>query len=214
LLSIPGTDLVAGLDQPARTALARILLTLACGEESAIHVFYREGDRLARFDSGLVESQRIMYRIALEEEIHDALLRRVRAKLPVAPDAEPLRRKATEFYARLASTNPGLHFFRVSELDSAVCVILSSFLDPGCSVGNAPSLCKVATRIRSDEARHVLLARQHVAKWRLPISTRLDEAQSVRSSLIAFLETTANSFEAVGVDSSRLFRKILDRRTR
>lgn len=213
LLAASACDIRAGLGDKSLQALARLIPTLACGEESAVHVFYSEADRLAQLSDSVQGSQLLLYRIAKEEEMHDALLKRGLSILPVPDDMDQIRLKAKRFYINVASRDPALHFFRISELDSAVCIMMSCLLERTCEVSRAPFFQKVVERIRSDEAGHVYASREHVRLLGLDVGTRLDDAEQLRVRLIKMLENVADSIDALGVDPAGMFRRILNRKT-
>jgi hypothetical protein len=213
LLTPSGAELVAGLSSKSLGALGRIMPMLACGEESAIHVFYREGDRLGKMHESVQKSQLLLYRIAKEEELHDILLKRVRAQLPEPDDLVVIQQKAKSFYYHIASLDPALHFFRVSELDSAVCIIMSSLLEQTCELSCSPYLQRLMERIRRDESAHVLAARRHVSELGLATATRLDDAEMTRTNLVKMLEHVADAFEELGTDPRLVYQRILHRKT-
>jgi hypothetical protein len=212
LLALEPVDALVPLTYRSVDALGRMLPSLVCAEESAVHVFSREGDRLGLSDESLIASQRLMYQIAREEELHEILLARLQANLPVPQDFDAVRRKARWLFIRAASPNPAIHFYRISELDSGVCQIMTALLQPVCSVRQILSLRRQAERIRRDEAGHVRAALDHVSRLGLPHAQKLESAEVIRSELIGLLTYIGDSFEVLGTDPDRMIRKIQNRK--
>jgi rubrerythrin len=208
LASLPEEELLAAISDKSAEALARILPLLACGEESAAHVFYREGDRLEGVSSECVASQRLIYKIAREEEFHDFLIQRVLKQLPRSEDLETLTERASGFFLRIASLDPATHFFRISQLDSYVCLIMHALLAPTSAVARAPSLRRMAERIRRDESRHVRVSKKHVADLGFPHSKIGEESEMISFRFLKVLELAGDSLEALGTDPAALFLKI------
>ena len=127
-------------------ALSELLQVFACGEESAALAFAHLGG------SPLEDAaRRGLARVAEEELIHERLLRGLRAALPEpAPDRE-LRRTLLRFYHNVAQTDIGLHLASIAALDSAVCAILATLLEPGGTLTQEPEVAKVLRRIHRDE---------------------------------------------------------------
>lgn len=214
LLRMPEGVILEGLNDTDGDALSRVVQLLACGEQSAIHVFYKEGDRLGQGGSPLLQSQSIMYRIAKEETLHDEVLSRLAHLLPYDERHQALRRYARRFYVKLAHPDPKYHFFRISELDSVVCMIMHSLLTGTGKVRNKAGLAAIVQRIRNDEATHVRITRDRVAELGMTVSERLTEADPVRAEIVAMLGTAADAFEILGIDADALFRRIMARRVK
>jgi hypothetical protein len=199
---------MVGLGSAAADALARILPVLACGEESAIHVFSSASQ--ASFARGAPSAGKTMLAIARDEEVHSDIIEALRGLLPACSEREQLRLEARGFYLRLASSDPRLHFLRIRELDSAVCLILGALLQSGTALARAPRLREIAARIRSDEARHVRLTRRYLSAAELPMHAD-DEVERVRVSLIRLLDRIGGAFQDLGADPDRLFLRIRSR---
>jgi hypothetical protein len=184
-------------------ALGRLLPSQLCGEESAFQVFWREGYRLS--DAQFHESQALAYRIAAEEAEHERLLQMLCGCCPVPGDLTNILRRTRRFFRKMASQDLAIHFARIAALDSSVCIILSS-LTRSCS--RAPALAELFNRIRRDEARHVKFSRQHSCRLGADRSLLEGVAIRVRAELVTLLYPLADSFEDLGVDADRLFRRL------
>jgi hypothetical protein len=182
--------------------LSELLQVFACGEESAALAFAHLGgsplEHVARH--GLA-------RIAEEELIHERLLRGLRAVLPApAPDRE-LRRILLRFYHGVAQTDIGLHLASIAALDSAVCLILATLLEPGSTLTQEPEVAIVLRRIHRDEAGHVRLSRRLASE--LAQRNAIDAvAENVRLGLVDVLARRGAAFESLSIDAGRLFARI------
>src|ERR1700751_2641263 len=196
------------LPQPLRLgdaqaeALSELLQVFACGEESASVAFARLGD------SSFEEAARCaLARVAQEELIHERLLRGLRAALPApAPDRE-LRRALVRFYHGIAQADIGLHLASIAALDSAVCVILATLLEPDRVLAREPEIATILGRIHRDEGGHVRLSRR--------LATELVDrdaigavAENARLGLVDLLARRGAEFECLNVDAGRLFARI------
>ena len=74
-------DSVSKLSDAQVTALGRLLPSVVCGEESAFHIFWREGQRVSNAQE--YRSQALAYRIAADELEHEHLLQQLRRCCPV-----------------------------------------------------------------------------------------------------------------------------------
>jgi hypothetical protein len=196
-------DSLSELAVPQIEALGRLLPALLCGEESSFHVFSREAGRPT--EAALYRSLALARRIALEELEHERLLRELRNCCPVPNDLATICLSARRFFLRMACRDHALHFARVAALDSAVCVILSAVTKP---LGQARVIVETFNRIRGDEARHVRFSREHSCELGANKSLLADTAACVHSELVALLYPLASSFEDLGLDADRLFRRI------
>jgi hypothetical protein len=183
-------------------ALSELLQVFACGEESAALAFAHLGG------SPLEDAtRRGLARVAEEELIHERLLRGLRAALPApAPDRE-LRRTLLRFYHGVAQTDMGLHLASIAALDSAVCVILATLLEPGGTLTQEPEVAMVLRRIHRDEAGHVRLSRRLATELvdRDAIGT---VAENARLALVDVLARRGAEFESLSIDAGRLFARI------
>jgi hypothetical protein len=196
-------DSVSKLSDARVTALGQLLPSLLCGEESAFHVFWREGQRVSNAQAS--RSRALAYRIAADELEHEHLLQQLRSCCPVAGDIASILPGTRRFFLRIASRDPAVHFARVAGLDSGVCVILAALVKP---LSRATAVTEIFGRIRRDEARHVRFSRQR--SYELGAGTLLvaNTTAQIRSELVALLYPLARSFEDIGVDSDHLFRRI------
>jgi hypothetical protein len=184
------------------SALGELLPTLLCGEESAFHVFWREGHRGSTVQ---IHSEALANQIAIEELEHERLLQDLRGCCPVPSDVASTLLRARRFFLRMASRDPAVHFARVAALDSAVCIVLSALAKP---LSRATALIEIFNRIRSDEARHVRFSRRHSYELGADTSLLTNTAACIRGELVTLLHPLGDAFEDLGVDADHLFRRI------
>ena len=196
-------DSLLNLSESQVTALGKLLPSLLCGEESAFHVFWREGHRVSNVQIG--HSEALANQIAIEELEHERLLQDLRGCCPVPNDVASTLVRTRRFFLRMASRDPAIHFARVAALDSGVCVILSSLVRP---LSRATALIEIFDRIRSDEARHVRFSRRHSYELGADTSLLANTAARIRGELVALLYPLGNSFEDLGLDANHLFRRL------
>src|SRR5580658_4980716 len=197
-------ELAAGLSSGAAECFSRLVPALLCGEESAICVFHRESVSARAAEA----SKRILHKLQREEEVHSLLLARLLTELPTAPDLATLRRRARSFFIRMGVTTPSVVLSRVVEIDSAVCIIMRSVLAPHVTP-DATNLKNLWTRIRREEAEHVRCSQGYLDA--LGVKAPADSVAVAREGLVEMLSGVADSFEGLGVDADRLFRRIRDR---
>jgi hypothetical protein len=207
---------IAGLDatkvnERERVGIAATLGLLACGEESAVHIFTRECKRAESIEA-LRGSARLLQQVADEEAVHDLLIKRLLARLPASEHlAMRKNSEARRFFIRLASPDPARHFFRIAELDAAVCIILGELLR-GKGVGTRlDGIRHTLMRIVSDEARHVRISRSHISAMGVERGQFVDDADWVRSRLCTMIQGIGDAFDAVGADADRIVVKIMSR---
>jgi len=200
-------ELLGGLSAAEAVALGRILPSLACGEESAVHAFYREGDRTS--EKSLAASRVLLYQIAKEEERHERLLRRLRGHCPVPDDLELIRRRAQWFFLQIASKDPAIHFSRIAGLDSGVCILMSAAVHKTRVFSRAPAILRIFNLIRDEEARHVKFSRKHALELGIQPTELAECTENARTGLVNILSPIADAFETFGVDPDRLFLRIL-----
>ena len=204
-----GNDLLSGLSTRGVEAMSHILPTLLCGEESAVHVFHREVDRLDAIRREAA-NRSLLAQIAAEEAEHARLLGLLHNCLPISDDFVALRRRTRYFFIRLASRDPATHFARIAGLDSGVCITLSSMLHPSAALAKAPKVYQIWNRIWRDEARHVRISRQHVIDLGFERAKLIEEGREVRKKFADTLVLPlSDDFENVGVDPDKLFRGII-----
>ena len=194
-------------------AFARLIPILACGEESAIHVFSGAA-ALAMSESPASSnangcampsvSARALTDIATDEMRHEAWLAAWRAKLPDCLDPAT-RRQARRFFARQASDDPALHFIRIAALDSAVCQILAPLITYETPLFGVTEIRITLNRIRTDEARHVRISRACAATWGATPEQIRAEWQSIRFQLATLLESVEPDLATLGTDTEKLF---------
>ncbi len=195
-----GRPAIAPLSPPPLVgeALATLLALLGCGEEAAANAF----DGLAALADDPVASAALA-RIAAEERVHDALLRDLRAALPVPQRRTMLMARSRRLHLDLAAGGPALHFARIAALDAAVCLVLTRLLTRGGVVAGLPAARDILVRIRTDEARHVTMARAMTRRFADRGAMRAAAAQA-RSDMADVLRLARAEFEILGVDSERL----------
>ena len=185
-------------------ALAELLQVLCCGEESAVFAF----QRLAGKESLQEVSRRELLRISSEEEVHEVLLSGLRASLPSLEVDLGLQRRLRRFFISLESREMGVHFARLAALDSGVCAILGELQRPEAVLkGKEHGILEIFRKIHQDEANHVrtalTLGREMLERKRLE-----DEIMNTRERLSKLLMSKTHAFEALGVDSDRLHKKL------
>ena len=183
-------------------ALSELLQVFACGEESAAIAF-------AHLGASPLEKvvRRGLARVAEEELIHERLLRRLRAALPAPAADKDLRRTLLRFYHGIAHADIGLHLASIAAVDSAVCTILATLLEPDCALAREPEVSAILRRIHRDEAGHVRLSRRLAAELahRSAIGAA---AESARLGLVGVLARRGPAFQSLGVDAGRLFARV------
>lgn len=196
-------DSLSELSETQVSALGQLLPSLLCGEESAFHVFLREGHRLSNVQTS--RSEALANQIAVEELEHERLLQDLRGCCPVPNDVASTVLRTRRFFLRMASRDPAVHFARVAALDSSLCVVLSTLVKP---LSRATTLIEIFNRIRSDEARHVRFSRRHSYELGADTSLLANSAARVRGELVDLLYPLGESFEDLGIDADHLFRRV------
>lgn len=187
------------LDIQSAYALAELLPLLGCGEEAAVAGFQELGNAHT-LDCGAREQLR---RIADDERGHDAMLRGLRAALPVVEELPAVRRQSRRFHRSMSRGGTILHLARIAALDAAVCTIVSRLLRPGRMLSQDEGVRAILRRIRDDETRHVLISRNIALAARDRAAVRAAAAEA-RSGIAQLLACAAQAFEALGVDPDRL----------
>ena len=186
-------------------ALARLIPLLLCGEQSAIHVFSEEIERL--HGSPWSNSVSLLKVIETDEYTHEQSLQTVSSVLMEPVDLNSIKRKARHFYLGLGTTSGMVeHFARISELDTCVCIIMNSITHS--DLGKRHLITKLFERIKQDEARHVNVCRKHYSHLGGDHILLKQGRSSVSSKLVSMLKTEANSFEMLGIDPDALFYKL------
>ncbi len=190
------------LDETPARAFATLIPLLGCGEEAAALAF-----------DGLADSQandfatEALHRIALEERVHDHLMRQLAFSLPEVPQFDTMMRAARRFHIELGRGDPSLHLARIAALDSAVCLILSRLIRDGTPIHGDPASYAIVRRIRDDEARHVQVSRT-VARATGKRSVMNDAAAAARDALASILMFASDSFDTLKVDPAALERDV------
>ena len=184
-------------------ALADLLPLLGCGEEAAAVAFHRLAER-GKFARA---TRATLQMIGDEERVHDALLAGLAAALAPSGLAAETRTAARHFHIQLGRGSPAAHLARIAAIDAAVCLILARLTARRAALGADPSLTRLFTRIRHDEARHVAVARSIVIEGGLAPTLR-DTAAGAREALGKLIAPFGATFEALKVDADRLGRDV------
>ena len=186
-------------------ALGRLLPALLCGEQSAIVVFHAAAMRLSH--RARRASLTVFGAIEADEDAHETSLQIVTNGLTAVAGATAIRRRSQVFFARLGRVDSiARHFAQISQLDSATCVVMWHLQH--CTVGGDSMLGVLASQIKRDEARHVSISRKHAFDLGLSRDDYRVVGAKVRTELIELLGHVVESFEAIGIDPDRMFKKI------
>lgn len=197
---------LSGLRSGDGEALACLAPALTCGEESAVHVFYRAGRRKNNATS---VGRELLWQIASEEAVHEGMLSRLRSELPTVHTYEEIRARARKFFLSMSSNNTAKQFLQIAALDSGVCKIMAALCAPTSHINHCRLVHRIASRIRHDEARHVRVSRQYLLDLGITTTVFRDFNDRVSIELVALLSPLGAAFETLGVDSDRLFRRIM-----
>jgi hypothetical protein len=191
------------LPRPAQaTALAALLPTLLCGEESAYLVFERFAAR-----AGTHACRSALARIAAEEAQHETLLRRLRGALDAAGHSVPATPGVQQFFRAAGDRDPGRHFMRIAALDSALCTLLAELRRGGGIFVENGTIDAIFARIHRDEARHVATS-LGFARLTCGRAERLATADEMRGRFARMLMGQADALETLGTDPDRLFAQL------
>ena len=140
-------------------ALALLIPMLLCGEQSAALIFNRETSRLNSQLAG--ECARAIASIEADELMHDQALQAVAGHLPRLSGQARVKRRAQLFYARLGSDHDSIArlFTGIQHLDACVCQIMHHVANS--DIGKNHPFARLFSRIKRDEARHVLVSKRH-----------------------------------------------------
>ncbi|MGI9278278.1 MAG: hypothetical protein ACR2PX_01415 [Endozoicomonas sp.] len=194
---------MTGLNEEQKSALARLVPLLLCGEQSAMLVFHNECQRLNTDSFGSLQA---LQQIEADEFIHEQALQRLQQWLPTPDDIRLIKRRSQLFYARLHKHSRTIkeHFILISQLDACVCVIMSAMTQ---AMRHQPSMQSLFQRILEDEARHVYVSRTH-ARSLNSNNTQDGQHSDLHHQLIALLNTEENAFKALDVNTGLLFQRI------
>ncbi len=198
--------LLRGLTSAGNEAAARILAILVCAEESAVNIFFNECKRLE--ENKMKANRRALQEIESEERVHDWLIQQARSYYPTTEDMNAIRRRTRRLFMRVASRDFATHFARISGLDSGVCICLTALLGSK-TVTGVEGFATLLRHIRRDEASHVKKARSHAAYLGFDASGFGDAYDLTRGGIVKMLEPISGSFETMGVDPDRLYKRLL-----
>ena len=198
--------LLQNLTSAGHEAAARILAILVCAEESAVNIFQHEAARVE--EEQIKANHQALLEIETEERVHDWLIQTARAHYPKPDDIVSIKRRTRRLFMRVASRDLGVHFARISGLDSGVCICLTALLGSK-TVTAVPGFARLLRHIRRDEAGHVKKARAHAGFLGFDASGFGDAYDLTRSGMVDMLTPIAPSFETMGVDPDRLFKRLL-----
>lgn len=186
-------------------ALARLIPLLLCGEQSAIHVFGVEVERLR--GSPWSSSIGLLKEIETDEYAHEQALQTVASMLMEPAELHSIKRKARHFYISLGSTaGMAEHFARISQLDACVCIIMNAITQ--CDLGKGHPIVQLIDHIKKDEARHVSICRKHFLALGGDKRLFKQNKESIGTKLVSLLTTQGDSLETLGIDPDVLFRKL------
>lgn len=199
-------SLLLGVDDESQLAVARILAILVCAEESAVNVFHHECHRIPA--EQVVADHQALREIEAEERVHAWLIHAARSHLPVPDDIDAIRRRTRRLFMRVASREVATHFARLTGLDSGVCISLSALLGSS-RVNKIDGFARLIKHIRRDEATHVKKSRDHAVNLGFNPDQFHECYDLTRSGMVGMLEPIAGSFETLGVDPDRLFKRLM-----
>ncbi|MGK0440826.1 MAG: hypothetical protein ACJA0N_000621 [Pseudohongiellaceae bacterium] len=186
-------------------ALARLLPTLICGEQSAVFVFANERDRLST--SAINESFKDLANIESDEAMHEKALQQLASRLMQPKDLHQIKRRAQRFYSGLnKQISIAQHFATICQLDACVGKIMNAMSQSNLGPDNPISI--LFEQIKKDEARHVVISRKHA----LRLGASRDDIAILKlvigPKVIELLSPMQESFEALGVDFDRLIKTL------
>ncbi|CAA0104822.1 Uncharacterised protein [BD1-7 clade bacterium] len=194
------------LSRQQRQALSRLVPLLLCGEQSAMHVFHQENDRLKvhPFSHHMHQLQQI----EADEYLHEDALQQLMRQLPLPADLQKIKRRAQVFYTRIERLSHDLasHFATISQLDACVCLVMNAMAN---SDLEGSAVARLFELIKNDEAKHVTIAREHASQLGHIVNVD-NSAPTIHVELIKLLMPEATAFEAIGIDAERLFARVID----
>ncbi len=199
-------SLLRGLNDAGQEAVARILAILVCAEESAINIFHHECKRIE--ENQIRANRQALLEIESEERVHNWLIHKARSFFQTPDDIPAIRRRTRRLFMRVGSRQLDVHFARISGLDSGVCICLTALLGSS-KVTDVEGFARLIRHIRLDESSHVKKARTHAADLGFQSSQFGDAYDLVRTGMVGMLEPISSSFETLGVDPDRLFKRLL-----
>ncbi len=207
------------LTNEQRSALAKLIPLLLCGEQSAVHIFNQESMRLyqnvianndqqAQLD--YTQALTTLANIEADERYHEQALQHILAALPADKEQHKIKRQAQLFYTQIAHNTATLaeHFQMIAKLDRCVCILMDAVSK---SSLQGTELAKLFELIKKDEAKHVGFARKHSLLLQSHDAKAATEQLSfdVQSRLVSLLKTHSATFEHLQIDSQALFERLL-----
>jgi rubrerythrin len=183
-------------------SMARLLPLLLCGEQSAILIFGSEVERLQ--GASWRESIALLSAIETDEYGHEQALQELSSMLMVPADLHQIKRRAQLFYLSIGKA-AGLdnHFANISQLDACVALLMHAVANSG--LGRGHCIAHLFDRIKQDEARHVVISRQHFLKLGGDKDIFTQSRNTISHALVSLLSSEASSFENLGIDPDQLF---------
>ena len=189
-------------------ALARLLPTLACGEQSAIIVFRNEKERQFKMQKNV--SAAIIQSIAADEIQHDYGLQRLISSVGAAQDLHQIKRRAQQFFSGLGRTRSvAQHFSQIAALDRAICILMHSIEQS--DVDAKSMFGTLFGRIKLDEARHVNVCRRHARALGMTKEGQYFESRRIYQGLFQLLSPLGGAFDDIGIDLVAVFARIQKR---
>jgi len=218
------------LTQRQQLSLAQLVPLLLCGEQSAVHVFHNEQQRLqqiisvdcampdtktAPLQNTVAQTQQSaqlnLQKIEADERLHEQALQFLLAQLPQHPLQHKSKRIAQQFYAKIQQPGQSIaeHFQSIALLDSCVCILMNAVAKS--SIRDS-AITELFHLIKKDEAKHVAIARKYseLLCQQSGDSKAFADTRKVPELLVKMLESQAAAFENLGIDSRDLFVKLLD----
>lgn len=199
---------LAKLGEAGQLALARLIPSLLCGEESAVIIFNHESRRFGR--QAREHISRSLTAIAHEEEQHEVLLNFLTDFLPDAEDLDEIKKRARGFFMKLGfSSNDATDRLNlIGALDRCVCITLGAMMKRS-TLRNSPVFSRVVERIRKDEARHVKICRGVMAHLGITKAHQREADDIVRQLYVELMTPVGDAFDAIEIDPDNLFGRIL-----
>ena len=218
------------LTQRQQLSLAQLVPLLLCGEQSAVHVFHTEQQRLQQTQSvdcatATEQSARLqnisskhrqlaqlnLQKIEADERLHEQALQFLLAQLPQHPLQHKSKRIAQKFYATIQQSEQSIakHFQGIALLDSCVCILMNAVAN---SSIRDTAIAELFHLIKKDEAKHVAIARKHseLLSPQAGNHQAFAETSNLPKLLVTMLESQAAAFESLGIDTHQLFAKLLN----
>ena len=192
------------LDHDQQTALAKLVPLLLCGEQSATLVFHQENQRLRQQSAPM----QALLDIEADETLHERALQHLLSSLPRTADQHQIKRRSQRFYAGInqGAVSVEAHFMLISQLDTCVCILMNTVANS--SIKSTP-VAELFNLIKQDEAVHVRVARNHAKALNPKVDQELRQ-QNLQSDLVNLLKTESASFAKLGINTDKLFKRLLN----